>query len=68
MMVDDEGAPIQSTAPQFGLFIKTIDDSLGEELDEDSGAIVTVNSTDYRIGHVERDGTGWGSIKLQLDV
>lgn len=69
IMLDTEGAPIQSDHPQFSMFVKDVDDLLGEELSEDQNAVVAVGepsvAVSFRIAHVERDGTGWGSIRLR---
>lgn len=68
LTVDNEGAAVQSNFPQIGVFIKTIDDSLGHELSEDDNPVLTTGGESYEIAYIERDGTGYARILLKKIV
>ena len=64
--IDEDGAPIQTTQPQFGCFVEDIDAAIGEEISEDNTDSIIIEGVKYRVDHVERGGVGLGRIILKL--
>lgn len=63
--IDENGMNVLSNNPQAGIFIKNIDTILGHELIETDNATLTVRATVYRVKVVERDGTGYATLRLK---
>jgi len=65
LMIDNDGASIQSKAPQFSVFIAEIDQYFGFEISENDNINLLIRGVMYKIGYIERDGSGFGRILLK---
>jgi hypothetical protein len=67
LLIDEEGAAVQSRYPRITVVQDDIEDALGVEIEEGLGIDITVNNRNYTIRHVEPDGQGLMMIPLRLE-
>jgi len=66
LTVDNDGNQIMSNNSQCGVFIKDIEDTLGE-INVDDLPIAIINNTEYLVTNIERDGTGYARLILKIN-
>jgi hypothetical protein len=65
LLVDKDGAPVQSQYPRLTVFAQDIELEFSAPLSENTGFIITARGIDYTIRHRESDGQGMTLLPLR---